>query len=375
MKKRILALALCLCLLAGAPALFQAEAAGGVCFISVNDDLLELTSQPYFYGGVTYLPYWIFTDYGFGIYYSYFSSVSAAMVYDGSKQVFFDLANGTSYDIENNFFDARAVMYGGTVYLPAVFMSNYFGGLSCTYIPGGEYGDLVRVKDSSAMLDDDSFMRAASNLMRSRYTAYFYVPPAPATPTPAPTPTPTPTPSPSPTLRTGVTCTLSLVGLPGSTVLNALRHYRADACFFLSPEDIESDPALVRRLSGEGYGLGVLCGENTLADYEKASALLYECARTRTVLVTALGDDAGPCAEAAAAGGLVYWSYDADGISTPEHTVEYAQLESLLDEYQSDFSLFLSCGKETDGFINSLLRYFSSEKLSTRRVRETDVWR
>ena len=370
MKKRWVAFALCLCLLAGALTLSQAEAAGGVCFISVDDDLLELTYQPYFYGGVTYLPYWIFTNYGFDIYYTYFSSASTAVLYNSDIHIFFDLVNGTTYDSNDNFFDARAVMYGGTVYLPAVFMCNCFGGLSCTYISGGDYGDVVRVKGSSAILDDDSFIRASSSLMRSRYMAYFY-PPTP----PPPTPTPTPTPSPSPTPRTGVTCVLSFVGLPGSSVLTSLRYYRADACFFLTPEDIESDPALVRRLSGEGYGIGVLCGNDTPADYEKASALLYVCARVRTVLVTALGDDAAACAEAAADSGLVYWSYDADGISTPENTVTYAQLKGTLDEYGSDFSLFLSCGEETDGFINPLLRYLSSEGLSTRRVRETDVWK
>ena len=75
MKKRVLALALCLCLLAGVLTLSRAEAAGSICFISVNDNLLELSYQPYFYGGVTYLPYRIFTDYGFGIYYSYLSDV------------------------------------------------------------------------------------------------------------------------------------------------------------------------------------------------------------------------------------------------------------------------------------------------------------
>ena len=369
MKKRVLALALCLCLLAGVLTLSRAEAAGGICFISVNDDLLELSYQPYFYGGVTYLPYRIFTDYGFGINYTYFSGASTAMLYSGDTQIFFDLAAGTSYDSYNNPFDASAVMRGGTVYVPAVVVCNYFGGLSCTYITGGDYGDVVRLKSSSAILDDDSFIRASSSLMRSRYMAYFY-PPTP----PPPTPSPTPTPSPSPSPRIGVTCVLSFVGLPDSSVLTSLRYYRADVCFFLSPEDIESDPALVRRLSGEGYGLGILCGDDMPADYKKASALLYECARVRTVLVTALGNDADGCAEAAAADGLVYWSYDVDGVSTPGNTVTYDELKGVLDEYGSDFSLFLSCGEETNDFLGSLLRYFSSERLSIRRVRETDVW-
>ena len=63
MKRKIVILTLCACLLCCCLAGHGALAGGDVCFIAVNDRLLEISSMPYFSGGVTYVPYWVFTDY------------------------------------------------------------------------------------------------------------------------------------------------------------------------------------------------------------------------------------------------------------------------------------------------------------------------
>ena len=95
MRKRLFILLLCLCLLTAAMPVF---AASDVCFIAVNDSLLDLGSVPYVYGGVVYLPYWVFSDYDFGIYFNYFSDGSTAAVYNESKQLYFELGTEKTYD-------------------------------------------------------------------------------------------------------------------------------------------------------------------------------------------------------------------------------------------------------------------------------------
>ena len=169
MAKRIFSLVLCICVLLSAGALY-AGATTDVCFISVNDTLLELNSMPYFKNGVTYIPYWVFSNFGIG--YTYFNEGSTAMVYQGKKVMFFNLVSGETYDINDTEYSAQAVFRGGIVYLPVQFMQDYFQSFSYTYIQGTKYGNIARLKDSSVVLSDSDFLKAASSLMRSRYNAY-----------------------------------------------------------------------------------------------------------------------------------------------------------------------------------------------------------
>ena len=370
MKRKIVILTLCACLLCCCLSGPDALAGGEVCFIAVNDRLLEISSMPYFYGGVTYVPYWVFTDYDFKIYYSYFSETSTAMLYNSDSQLFFDMKNNTVYDDRDNSYSYRAVMRNGSVYVPATLVCNFFGGMACSYISGGKYGDVLRIKDGSFALTDTQFMLAADLPMQTRYEAYMAAQ-KPEEATPAPTPTASPEQTPG---RDAAPLYLSFTGLPDSTILSALRLENAEACFFLTAEQVRSDPELVRRLDGEGFKLGVLCSDDALADYEETSELIFEAAHTKTLLVTALGDDAQHCARAAEENGLVFWSYDIDGMSTDAVAVYSANIISALENRTSASSLFLSCDEITASFISPMLRAMEEMKLDVRAARETDDW-
>lgn len=369
-KRKILILALCACLLCCCLTGPGSLADGGVCFISVNDRLLEINSMPYFSGGVTYVPYWVFTDYDFKIYFSYLPEASTAILYNSDHQLFFDMANNTAYDDRDNSYNYRAVLRNGVVYVPASLVCSFFGGMSCTYLSGGKYGDVVRIKDSNYVLTDVQFMLAADLPLQSRYEAYM------AAQKPAETPAPSvPEVSPAPVhVHRGTAVYLSFTGLPDAAILSALRRENAEACFFLTAEQVRSDPALVRQLDGEGFKLGVLCSADALSDYEETAALIFETAHTKTLLVTALGEDAAECRSMAEENGLIFWSYDLDGMSTDAVTVYASNIVSVLELRAVASSLFLSCDKVTSGFILPLLRTMDEMQLDLCAVRETDVW-
>lgn len=363
MKKRLLTFLLCLGLMLAQPSVITGAADGDVYFTAVNDNLLELSVTPYFSGGVTYLPYSVFTDYGFGIHYTYFSDTSTAMLYTTDKQLFFSLSSGGSYDGDDKTYTNSAVMRSGTVYLPASFMCSFFGGMSCTDISGSQYGTVVRLKDSRVVLTDEQFIRAASTLMKNRYEAYKF--PGGVSPSPsAPGKTET---------HEGMEDTLSFIGLPTTTILSALRRYGSTACFFLTESDVLSSPDLVRRIVCDGHSVGVYCSGPSLDEFEATAGLIYSVAREKTLLVTTPGRDSA-AQQTALQRGLVYWSYDIDGMSTGSVHVSYDNLARTLDKREGSSSVFLSCDENTDAFIAKLLKHLTDSLYEVRSPRETDVW-
>ena len=365
MKKQILILLLCLCLLVSA---VPVSAASDVCFIAVNDSLLDLGSVPYIYGGVVYLPYWVFSDYGFGIYFNYFSDGSTAAVYNEDKQLYFELGTEKTYDNSGKTYTYRAVMRNGSVYLPVKLMCSFFGGLTCSYIAGSDYGDVVRLRDARAVLTDSQFVKAASTLMQSRYDAVKN-----GSGTVIQTEAPVQTLSPA--VREGTTGVLSFIGLPTETILTALRRNGASACFFLTENDVLSNPALIRRLCGEGHTPGIFIGSaDDISDtFRRVQDLIYEAAHVRTVLVCSL-DAQQELEERAFELGASVWSYDVDCMSTETVRVSGERIISLLSRREGDSSLFFSCDDATDLFIQPLLKYMADSRFILRASKETDDW-
>ena len=74
----------------------------------------------------------------FRIYNDYHSAISTARLYSATKQMFFNVATGETYDSENNFYTSSAIMLGSTVYVPVDFVCRQFG-LSWSYIRGSGY--------------------------------------------------------------------------------------------------------------------------------------------------------------------------------------------------------------------------------------------
>ena len=354
MKRKTAAfiLAICLLLVCVMPQT-TASAAGGLCFIACNDTLLTLDSMPYF-GGQTYVPYWVFSNYG--IYYSYFDSSQTATAFSSSRQVYFNAENGVAYDDDENAYYAPIVFRGSGAYLPLDFMCSYFG-LAWSYITGNGYGDVVRIKDSSVSLTDSQFLNAASTLMQQRYNAYYGI----AEETPG-----APAPTPMPTNREDVMVYLSFTGTPGEKLLSELESRDMKACFFLTGDEIASSPDMVRRIYGGGHGVGLLCqGADSL---DSAARALYEAAHRRSFLAS--GDGFRELIEKS---GLVYCGYSISDMDDSGARVSAGSITSQLDKAAGRAVLRMECCDETDAALPEILNYLKANKFTIGVINETFV--
>lgn len=343
MKRRIAALLAVLLLTACFAPLTTAGAATDVCFVSVNDRLLDLGSKAENVYGGWYVPCTAFAD--FGISYSFFQNSSTAMLFTAKQQFFFDLVNGTTYDASNNYYSTYGVLLNGVAYVPVSFVCSQFG-LSWSYISGYGYGDICRIKDASAVLTDAQFLSAASNQMAAKYAAYMSA----VNPAAAPSATPTKQPAGSRTVY------LSFQGIPSDTVLSALKSAGVTATFFLTPEEIEENADVVRHIIGDGHYAGILCAD---ADtFRKGADALYEAAHYMTVLAAAPEGEERACSTMAGKNGLVYCSFNIDGVRNGEGLKYITYVTANLTA--ADNYARILCGEAADVNIKPLLSYFAA---------------
>ena len=374
MKKRVLSVILSVLLLAALIPGASVGADDGLSFIAVNDTLPpELINALVYYGGMAYIPAWLLTGYSLGVKYSYIANNSTAYLYNNSTQVFMELSTGKTYDSKDNEYAASAIMWGGTVYLPLDFIVSYFGTFTYRVIGSNEYGSILRIRNGNELVSDEDFFRAATAAMRRFYESWKKetaptatpAPTAPVVPSASPAPS-TPEPTEKPT-REDDTIRLGLCGLPTEATLELLRRQNTEACFFLSAEEIRSDPDMVRRLACEGYLLGVSCPEGAEADCGEAAALLWETARVCAVLAaTAEGAEAPENM-------VVYpapqWDPEADKAA---QKTAYS-VTSQLDVRTGDQTLIFPTGGEDPEALRLLLYYLNDLEFSVIPIRETDA--
>lgn len=361
MKKRIFILALCLCLLVST-APMSASASSGVNFIAINDTLPpELVNSHITYGGVVYVPYWIFTNAGFGIYYSFLADNNTAHLYSDTSQLFFEISSGLTYDGSGNYYSLPGIMWGGTVYVPLSYICSFFGSFSYSFI-SGTYGTVLRLTDDRVVLSDTEFARAASSLMKQYYDSY--------------TDNSTgindiPGRNDNDDDHEGTDVLLSFLGLPGDELLGVLKRYDVEACFFVTAGLVRSDPDRVRRVVGEGHSLGVLCTADALAEYQETAALIFEASRVRTILVTALDDYAIECSQTAAENSLAFCRIGMNAVHSPEDDFSPYAVTSVLDASDEGTSLFLSAAEGMEETAAIILNYLTDNKFDILPPSET----
>ena len=367
MRRKIAIVLSAALLLALLPAASDAES-DRLGFIAINETMpQELVNCVSVYGGINYVPYYVFTGYGLGLSYSYFLSAATAYFSTTEKQLFFDLNSGDTYDGNDNHYAASAVMQGGTVYVPVGLMCRYFG-MSYSVIAGNEYGSILRITTDAVVLGDTEFLRAARSLMRSYYQSYHTAAAAVSPPPQEPKPSETP-----PT-HEGDRVLLGFAGMPGEELLSQLDRLGFSACFFLTAEDIRQDPDRVRFLAGEGWGLGVWCASDPAADWESTDALLFEAARVRSILAASPGG-AG-ARDGAEATGLAWFS--ADYSAAAEDSLYYgyasAAIPDAIRDAAGDISLLLDCNIPGQA-LSSLLNFLSERRYNVSGPCETDTIR
>lgn len=339
---------------------------GGLSFVSVDDKLpAELINVVVYSGGTIYVPYWLFTNYSLGIAYQMNATTNTATLSSGDKEMHFNLATGKTYDNDNYRYSATAMVRNGALYFPLSFVCSFFRTFSYANIGSNEYGSILRLCTGREELTNEEFIRLAKPAMQRYYLAR-----VPQTPTPtasvAPTPTPVPTPTPKeeepqpPHL--GHIVRLGLVGMPSGETLELLRGTGIKASFFLSADDIRNNPDMVRRIAGEGYGLGIACA--TAAEFREASELLRDAARERSVMAVLP-------AEVQAPDGVVAFRQDFIPEDGDLLAVAY-EATAMLDRSGRDTTLVFPCGGENDTAMSVLCYFLRDQGFSVKALRETD---
>lgn len=359
MKRRLTAIILTLCLLITIAPAQRAEAASNVCFIARNDTLLDLGSPALFQGATLYVPYSAFVY--FRVYYSYYSEKSTATLYTASNQLYFEMESGNTYDSSGNYYSGSAIFMNGQVYVSVDLVCTVFG-LSWSYIYGTDSGDICRIKNGGEVLSDSQFLSAASSLMTARYNAYIGNSTGTGTQDPA---------SPEGNEEEGCELYLSFQGMPSSVMLDALKFYGVTACFFVTAHEVSENPDTVRRITGEGHNIGVLCSDDPAAEYDAASELIFEAARVKTVLIASTAPEFDDlCRSAAEENGLVFWSYDIDGVRGGEGISYASYVTAYLPFAVARADMRILCCAASDGCISTVLSYISRNNFVLRKVCE-----
>lgn len=342
-----------------------AGAAGTVYFSAVNNKLLALNNatMPTYIGSQLYLPYSFFNAGDLGVY-SSGDSEKAIIYASGSKILTFNAVTGEIFD-QNNFRYERysAELHNGIVYVPVQLVCDYFG---------FEFGviqaqpaAIVRVR-STSNIPDATFaaIQSIKEQMQSMYDTYMGNPNA----------SPTPSTGGEPTYQE-VIVYLSVYDFSAGKldkILDALTSVPFKACFFVAADEIEANAGLLRRIAGNGHMIGIWLKEGSSQEYQDASALLFEAAKVKTVLVTAIGDNAKNGEDMAKAESLVFWQ--PTKIYDPKSKFSVSSLTDRMSTLSGTReSLYFACSDATSVVLRGFLSYLQSNNYTVRRIVETSV--
>lgn len=257
MKKRAAALLLC-ALLAGLLPAGPAAAAGSVCFTAVEIDVLPLADEtmPVWSGGYLYIPSTIFTgsirqslDIGFIPSYT----DQKVILYSSGRSLIFYVNEPYSQDTDGNTYFPGAIQRGDVIFVPVSTVASYFG-LQYSFITENvERGSMVWLRRPGSSFTNSGFVDAAKGMMEERYAKYLKAKEQAAQPEedePEP-----------PEIADGKHVYLCLEASDAdqtAALLDVLERYGSQAAFFCTPEFLESQGDLTRRMAATGQAVGVL---------------------------------------------------------------------------------------------------------------------
>ena len=360
-------------------------------FVAANDTLLPFdeSTMPYVSDGEIFVPDKVFSQCGvFSL-----SSVESELVqlYGGGKRLYFSTAQNGTKDIDGNMVECSpARRIGRRFYVPLDFVCEYFG-LTCgklieiprDIIPN-EQMYVLRII-SNAVFNDKTFVGINSKAIAASYNDYYAPPPPPPPPSatpeqPAFSPSPgvsTPPPpseTPSPTYR-NVTVYLSFfnvgAGYAGRILdtLNAPAATGYPSCFFVSAAEIAANPELIRIISGSGHTVGVWLESGTYREYLEASALLFEAAKAKTVIVSS-GAKAASASAMARLHGLIFFDASRD-FSEDEDMTEDAVIDELPTTSGERVNLRFACTQEQVQILPGVLLYLGEKEYNVVKISET----
>ena len=311
MKRRAAALILCL-LLVFQLSLPPARAAGDrVYFTAAGSYILPLSdnTMPFWSGGYVYIPSSIFTGKGreaLGVSQVLDSGQEWMTLYSVRKSLTYNFSDNCAMDNDGTVYYPGAILRNGTVFVPASTVSRYFDLLYS--VIEVEHGSLVWLRQSSYGLSDKLYADAARHPMNSVYSDYIRARESagPGDGSHGGGARPSDSPEDQEGLE-GKRIALCLkAGSDAAVLTDALESYGAGAAFFFTPEEMERQGEVLRRLSAAGQSVGILADaadpDRTVAEQlEAGNAALFRatCGKTRLACLQGGGPQAQREAEEA----------------------------------------------------------------------------
>jgi len=284
MKKRSVSLLLCL-LLVFQITVLPVRADEPVYFTAIGNEVQTVTDQtmPFWSGGYLYIPVTVFirsNQSALGVRYRYVDSENTVVLYneDQSKVLLFDLDQNYAAGLDGKISYPGGLARNGTYYIPAFLAAKYFGfEYSVTEV---SQGYLVWLRQQNFGLTDKEFADAATYPVAAKYAEYLKGKGGSAS---------VEVPE-SGTEIVGKRMYLCVTaGEDTPQMLDALDRYDAQAAFFCTPEFMERQGGLLRRMVAAGHSVGILAqaGDDLPQQLEQANRALEAatCGATRLVRV------------------------------------------------------------------------------------------
>lgn len=299
MKKRISAALCAVVLLSTLLVLALSTAAAAeekVYFMAVNETVLDLNddTMPRVVGGALYVPYTLFdpntAGASLGLFSSYNRTTGQVVIYSRNNSLIFDL-NADNSSAQGTIYRDKAIIRNSMVFVPVDAVCRFFD-LQWSLLTV-EYGYVVRVKNSSVVLDDRAFTDAAYFAVRARYSSYIQSKTpveSPSTPPEEATPSQPVTEDDTGDLQgSRVYLAFRMEDGAGMTdILDRLERYGVYGVFFCRPEEMSDRDDDIRSLVAAGHQIGLLLDGATLDEQREQAVLgqqlLAHIARTETAL-------------------------------------------------------------------------------------------
>lgn len=387
-KRALCALLAALLLASLAPSV--TEAAGVVSFTAVNDTLLALNDEtmPFWSGGVLYVASTAFESSDLGLFYSRSRDKMTAVLYRQRNVIIFNLEAGTIETNSNQTYSGSAVVRGDIVFLPLDVICHYFG-LEYSYTRIS-YGYLVRIKSSSVVLSDATFIDAAAQPMATRYNRYVRAKaeqaeaaaPSQNTATTKPPQqqqqqtqqTQQPEPEPERTVYFVISSTAADKTAPLLTRLSEGR-----ATYLFAPEALEGADDLLRRLASGGGAVALLVdasdgSESALAQIEAGNRAVWAAANLKTRLVRLDGASEETIRRVAEAGYCpLLYALDYSGGTTSASRMS-ARILAAADARGGSCCVYLGTDETASATLGALLPSLRTGNCTPARLNEVSVY-
>lgn len=269
-----------LCALLVCQLALPARAVGPVYFVAAEESVLPLSdaAMPFWANGYLYVSTSVFTSFGISVINN--TAKKMTVLEKERRALLFDWTKGTAQDSSGTPITPGAIQSGGSIFVPASAVAGFFGlQYSVTEV---SHGYLVWLRSPDFGMTAKDFANAAIYNMEERYGTYLKDIQAADSPQ---------TPAGSEAPPSGTRIHLCVAGDQRSgALLDALDRASGWATFYCTPEFMEENGALLRRMVAGGHTVGILVESGEDADTPEAQIrrgndALYRATLGRTRLL------------------------------------------------------------------------------------------